>query len=337
MHSAIADVIVIGAGLTGALIAARLAEQGMRVQVLEAYKAGHGATRRALGLVTPDLQPAHFAQTRQSSERLKQIAASFGALRQTCDVLHAASSPSAQRALAQLLQTTDGLAWLSQASDPLPGGLSGGLVVKAGAQIDLDYLIIRLLRRSGVSVRQHTEVLSLEIDEASSGVFVMCRHDTYFAPRVVLATNVYAGALSPYLAESLRPARGALWVSHPLAPSALPALLLRQPVVIDGGQAALLPSEDGRVQAVAWFWQTQDLARDPLVALRDLLRRFGLGEASQTSGWHATLTTTTVDGTPLVGCLDAKRRVLYAVGLGIYGLAWAATVADQIVTMTLTP
>jgi glycine/D-amino acid oxidase-like deaminating enzyme len=89
MRSATADVIVIGAGLTGALIAARLAEQGMRVQVLDAHKAGHGATRHGLGLVTPDPQPAHFARTRQSGEQLKQIAAPLGALRQTCDVIYA--------------------------------------------------------------------------------------------------------------------------------------------------------------------------------------------------------------------------------------------------------
>ncbi len=337
MRSATADVIVIGAGLTGALIAARLADQGMRVQVLDAHKAGHGATRHGLGLVTPDPQPAHFARTRQSGEQLKQIAAPLGALRQTCDVIYAASSPTAQRALAQLMQTADGVAWLSATSEPLPGGLSGGLVVKGAAQINLDYLLVHLLRRPGVSVRQHTEVLSLESEEAGKGIFVMCRHDTFFAPRVVLATNVHVGTISPYLAESLRPARGALWVSHPLTPSALPALLLRQPLVIDGGQAALLPGEDGRMRAVAWFWQTQDLARDPLIGLRDFLRRFGLGETAQTSGWHATLTTTTADGAPLVGCLDAGKRVLYAVGLGIYGLAWAAAVADQIVAMTLSP
>jgi glycine/D-amino acid oxidase-like deaminating enzyme len=91
------------------------------------------------------------------------------------------------------------------------------------------------------------------------------------------------------------------------------------------------------MRAVAWFWQTQDLARDPLVGLRVFLRRFGLGEAAQTSQWHATLTTTTADGAPLVGHLDAGRRVLYAVGLGIYGLAWAAAVADQVAALASQP
>jgi len=336
MHSATADVIVIGAGLTGALIAARLAEAGARVQVLEAHKAGHAATRQALGLLTPDPQPAHFARARQSSEQLRRIAEQAGALRRTCDVVHFAALPAARRVLDQLAQASEGVAPFSSPG-VLPAELGSGLVVKHGAELDVDYLVVQLLRRPSISVRQHVEALALESDEASGGVFVMCRRDTFFAPRVVLATNAYVGALSPYLAESVRPVRGAAWVSHPLPPAAAQSLPLRQPLIFEGGQAALLPANDGRVRAAAWLWQTQDLARDPLIVLRDFLHRFGLGQPEQTSRWGAALTTTTADGAPLVGHLDAGRRVLYAVGLGVYGLAWAAAVADQIVALASRP
>jgi glycine/D-amino acid oxidase-like deaminating enzyme len=330
MHSATADVIVVGAGLTGALIAARLAEQGLRALVLEAYKAG---SRQPLGVLTPDPQPAHFARTRQSSAQLRRIAEQAGALRRTCDVIHFAASPAPQRALDQLAQIASDVAPFS-APAALPAELGSALVVRHGAELDVDYLVVQLLRRPGISVRQHVEVLALESDEARGGVFVMCRRDTFFAPHVVLATNAYVGTLSPYLAESVRPVRGAAWTSHPLPSHALP---MRQPMIFEGGQAALLPTDDGRIRAVAWLWQAQDLARDPLITLRDFLRRFGLGQPEQTSRWQTILTTTTADGAPLVGHLDTSRRVLYAVGLGIYGLAWAAAVADQIVALASQP
>jgi glycine/D-amino acid oxidase-like deaminating enzyme len=112
---------------------------------------------------------------------------------------------------------------------------------------------------------------------------------------------------------------------------------LRHPLVFDGGQVTLLSAEDGRLRAAAWLWQTQDLTRDPLVVLRDFLRRFGLGQPEQTSAWHTVVTTATADGAPLLGALDAGQRVLYAVGLGIYGPAWAATVAEQVAGLVLRP
>ena len=57
------DVLIIGAGVTGAVIASTLAEAGMKVAVMEALNVGSGATRRALGVATLDPREAHFADT----------------------------------------------------------------------------------------------------------------------------------------------------------------------------------------------------------------------------------------------------------------------------------
>jgi glycine/D-amino acid oxidase-like deaminating enzyme len=69
------DVLVIGAGFAGAMIAANLAEQGAHVSVIDALHVAAGATRRALGLATPSLNPAHVKETAQGVQRLTQIAA----------------------------------------------------------------------------------------------------------------------------------------------------------------------------------------------------------------------------------------------------------------------
>ena len=49
------DVVVVGAGLVGAAVAARLARAGLDSVVLEAPRVAGGATGRCLGLVHPGL------------------------------------------------------------------------------------------------------------------------------------------------------------------------------------------------------------------------------------------------------------------------------------------
>src|SRR3546814_2068778 len=56
------DVCVIGAGFTGLSAAVHLLEQGKRVAVLEAHRAGHGGSGRNVGLVdrkSTRLNPSH--------------------------------------------------------------------------------------------------------------------------------------------------------------------------------------------------------------------------------------------------------------------------------------
>lgn len=87
------DVLVIGAGFTGAMIAAQLAEHGADVSVIDALPVAGGATRRALGLATTSLNPAHVQDTATGVQRLTHIATQHGVLPQPCRVLHLASTP----------------------------------------------------------------------------------------------------------------------------------------------------------------------------------------------------------------------------------------------------
>ncbi len=49
------DVVVVGAGIVGAAVAARLARQGLQVAVLEAQQVAGGATGRSAGMVLTGL------------------------------------------------------------------------------------------------------------------------------------------------------------------------------------------------------------------------------------------------------------------------------------------
>lgn len=84
MSNADVDVLVVGAGLTGAMIAAQLAERGARVGVVDAQRVGHGATARALGVAAPDPSSPHFAETARGMDLLRALADRLNIKLQSC-------------------------------------------------------------------------------------------------------------------------------------------------------------------------------------------------------------------------------------------------------------
>ncbi len=69
------DVVVIGAGIVGAMTAFRLAEAGVRTTLLDAAFAGGGSSGAAMGhLVVMDDSDAQFALTRHSRDRWNALA-----------------------------------------------------------------------------------------------------------------------------------------------------------------------------------------------------------------------------------------------------------------------
>jgi glycine/D-amino acid oxidase-like deaminating enzyme len=335
MNDLATDVLVIGAGLVGAMIAAHLAERNVRVGIVDAQRVGQSATRRALRLATLSPHPSHLHETKRGLERLRHIAARHGVLLQSCSVVHLATTPERREALQRLAEANAdaGIEWTDQ-PDALPAGLGGGLLVHDSALVDIDRLLVRLLRHPNITVRQHAEVFKLE--SRHDMTYVLCKGYTLSAPCVVLATNAYVGLLSPYLADSVRAARGAVWTSRPLDDGAAGSLHLPMPLVFDDARLTLMPDRDSQVQAAAWLWRERDANKDPADELRRLLKRFGLGKPEQTSQWSTGVTTVTDDGAPRVGRLDADGAVLYALGLGLYGLAWSTIAAERIAELAFT-
>jgi|GEM_PF-1440308 len=344
------DVLVIGAGLTGALIASQLAEHGARVGLIDGLRVGQGATVHALGIATPDPTDTHFEETTRGVARLRNIADRHAIKLQSCNVLHTATTTDGAAALKRLAgsQLATRAEWTTQPG-VLPRGIEAGLLIHDGALVDLDRMLTRLLHHPRISVVQNTEVLQLEQRGAST--YAICRDSTLAAACVVLATNAYAGLLSPYLADSVRVVRGTAFTSHPL-----PDIMASQfgmPVIVNIGKLAISPMPGGRVQAVAF--QTDGGSEggngsDTYDSLRRFLRQIDPNLPSQASAWASCVTTFTGDGSPLVGRLvgpalspatqvagATNGTVLYALGLGAFGLAWGAIVADKIAAMALSP
>ena len=98
------DVLVIGAGLIGAMIAQQLANGGRRVAVVDAQKIAQSATRRAIGIATPYLTPAHVADTARGVDIITNLALRLVVSPRACRVMHLATTPAMTEVLSDLCE-----------------------------------------------------------------------------------------------------------------------------------------------------------------------------------------------------------------------------------------
>jgi glycine/D-amino acid oxidase-like deaminating enzyme len=331
-----ADILVIGAGLVGACIANRLAGDGLRVAVVDAGGIGQGATRRAAGLATPRLTSEHLADTARGTDAITNMALRLGVVPRACRVLHLTSKPADVDALRERLDALNGatanpkLTWETEPG-LVPEGFGGGILVHQSALIDPVALTTKLLQHSNIAVQENVEIQSLEWHGAT--LTALSQDHTIRASAAVLATNAYAGTLSPYLADAVDVVRGIMWSSHPLERESV--LLERMlhvapmPLVIDRAHLLVTQTVDWRLRINAWHWDNHN-NDDPAEDVQRFLRAHLPELLEYTEEWRSGTTTVTHDGAPLVGRLAGEGRVFYALGAGMFGPAWAPIMAEQV-------
>jgi glycine/D-amino acid oxidase-like deaminating enzyme len=331
------QVLVVGAGLIGATIAHQLATRGQRVAVVDAQKAADGATKRALGLATPHLSPEHVADTVRGVDALSALAMQLRVPARAVRVLHLASKPADTDALREVYQTLRGgrprLIWESR-PDAIPAGYSGGIVAHNSILLDIPALVVQLLQHPRITLRENAEVQALE---GQGGVLTaLAQGYTVRARAIVLATNAYAGLLSPYLADAVQVVRGAVWTSRPLNREAvIMERVLRavpMPLLIDRTHLSVAQTLDSRLRINAWHWDHQT-DYDPGQDIQRFLRAQLPELLDYTEAWQTGVMTVTRDSAPLVGKLAGNGTVLYALGAGMYGPAWAPIIAERIAQM----
>lgn len=308
------DTLVIGAGLVGACVARALAESGRSVTVVTAQGVAEGATRRAIGLVTAD--PEHPVATEAGA---RDLLAWAGRLNVTTRSVMARWYPNRNA---------------MQLDDP-----AERVDARPAALVDLAKLTLRLLMHPAITVRQQVEVRAIERSRATvvSSLEAIVAGERLFASRIVLAANAYAGLLSPYLADAMTLARGAVWVSRPLDPGELPGLT--QPVVVGRGRLIAVQTADGRVRIGSWTAAGGPAAGEAAIEdPDDLTRRFlkrNFPAALEEIAWRQTgVSSESRDGEPLVGRLPGETGVMYALGAGPFGAAWAMSMAARIAGMS---
>jgi gamma-glutamylputrescine oxidase len=332
MSSQDAEILVIGAGLTGAMIASHLANQGANVAVVDAQSVGKGATKRALGLASPVLHPDHFGETARSVATLAQLAAKHQVTPQIVSVLHVAGD---EPKCHDLKRTFDEIgAHVSQAQweanpDVVPHGFGAGVLVRNCIIIDPLTLTERLLNHKRIALKQGMEIHDIRWHRGKT--HALAEGHTLRADAVVLATNAAVGLLSHFLAGAVKVMRGAMFVSQPLSLANLNGnatrtqMLLQTPLIIDYGRLSVLHGKDNRARVSAWNEEAQT---DPSANARHFVNGYLPSLSENFESQLSSVTTTTPDGAPFVDKLEVEGNVYFAIGLGLHGLAWSVLVAE---------
>ncbi len=349
------DVVVVGAGIVGAAVAARLARQGMQVAVLEAQQVAGGATGRSAGLLLAGM-PGHYHWAVQSfgretaralwelsvegRERLMETATRLGVpVERTGSLALAVTEEEVEalRASAELLREDGFDAWFGK-TDPLQRGFLAALRSPDDGVVDAADLTRALLASAPVVVHTGTEVQALEAE--GSDVRVWAYRRSVRCGAVVLAAGGYAPTLEPALSRWVSPGHAlritARWgKGRDEPPMALPCYA-------DYGYEYARSLPDGYLLLGAWRYPrrpSSENSPDPDTALREGLSRFARRYFPAVEGnvvqCQSGMIGCTPDGVPVVGALAHRPGVYFALGLGGWGLCWAFVAAERVAEMVL--
>ena len=358
-----ADVVIVGAGITGLSTALHLAEAGVSTVLLEAEEPGWGASGRNGGQVNPGLKydPDTVERDwgRELGERMNALsggapafvfdlvrrhgiecgARQHGTLRAAVSAGHI---PRLRTSLEQWRRRGAPVELLEGAALARLTGTErypGALWDRRGGDLNpLSYArgLAAAALRAGARVHGKTRALALE--RAGSGWRVATASGAVKAQHVVLATNGYTDDLWPGLRRSVVPLFGAIAASEPLPSPLAQAVMPARAVLYEIGAITVYYriDADGRlliggrgpmreIDDVSAIGYLLDYARTLWPALRDL---------AWTHAWGGRLAMTR-DHYPHLH--EPARGLVACLGYNGRGVAMASTMGAQIARRIVDP
>jgi glycine/D-amino acid oxidase-like deaminating enzyme len=267
------DVVIVGAGYTGLSAARETALAGASTLVLEGGKLGTGCSGRNGGQVAHSIKPSFAALSARYGQRRAHaiVAEGFHAM---AHLRTLATAPGIdfdwqQRGCFFGAHTPRHFASMAREAENQPPGLEQRISVLTRAdqrsEIDSDYyhgglvyhddacvdpirllsVLARRAREAGVVVHEGCLVYAIRRDGA--GFAVATAQGTVSARKVLVATNGYSGALSPWLRRRVIPIGSYQIATEPLGSERVRALIPRGRNIVDSRRVVVYyrPSPDG--------------------------------------------------------------------------------------------
>ncbi len=346
------DVVVMGAGITGALIADELARHGHDVAVLDRREACQGSTSASTALLQYeiDTHAIDLAKRYDQASALLAYQSSLNAIAEIdtlardvgdvefarCDSLYYASNRVDHPRLAEEFtwrkQHGFPVRWLDRKTlrDEYRLGAPGAILSSVAARVDPYRLASRLLRRmqrQGARVFNRTQVASIAASTGTvqlttdKGVLITARHAViasgyeaqgWLRQRVARNASSYA-----YVSDPVERAELGWLASTLLWESARPYLYLRS---TDDGRLLVGGEDDNRDIPARRDRRVESKAE---TLQRKLSRLFPQLDAKPAFAWAGTFAETS-DGLPLFGChAQYGSRVLFALAYGGNGITYS--------------
>jgi len=318
------DVVVIGGGVTGCSCALTLAEAGLRVRLYEARRVASGASGRNGGFALRGLAISYPAArerfgstaaealwrfTERSLDRMETLAGDalrrVGSLRLADD-----EELAAVRAECEALRG-DGLAaeWVDELGAPLDATFRGAILHPGDGSLQPARWVRRLAARAaeaGVEIVEETRIESLDDLEAE---------------HVVIATDGYTHGLLPELDRAIKPIRGQVIVTEPLAETLYP-----RPHYARHGFDYWQQTPDRRLvlggrrdRSLETEFTNEEAITEPIQAELETFAAELIGEEPRIEHRWPGIFGTTEDELPLVGRLPGRDRVWVSAGYSGHG------------------
>jgi glycine/D-amino acid oxidase-like deaminating enzyme len=353
------DVVVVGAGITGALVAWQLAKAGISTVVLDRREAAHGSTAGSTAILQYEIDvPLHRLEkqlgpvrARQAYHDCRDAVAGLGRLvrqlRITCGFAsrgsvqlaqRAAHVPALRREFAARQAAGFAVEWWGgremAARSSLPHRAALFSSPPQAAQVDayaLTYGLLAAAARRGVCVHDRTDVVKRQL--GPRGVRLLTNRGSQIHARwLVVASGYEAGQFLPARVTQLRSTFA--FASEPLP--AFPGWPDGLPVIWETGDPYLYlrTTADHRVIMGGGDEPFQDpAARDRLLPAKiAMLRRrfhrmFPRIPLEVATAWAGTFGQTR-DGLPFIGEYPGLDRTWFALGYGGNGITYSLLAAQ---------
>ncbi len=335
------DVVVIGSGLAGAMVARRLADAERRVVVLESRQTPGGMAAHISGVSligTPepynmllerlgkDAARRVWELTQENADLLKRMLLVFG---QKCDIAGSARFTDQIAEAEQWQKSLDlllGDGYDVSLEDASDWGYMAAMHTQADVTFEPLLLLHTLLDHPNITLETEAEVQAIKPNAAVAAdgapLLAIWAHKHYLWTRNVVATGgAFAAQFVPEMRDLLHPLY--IYTVDIQKPHELPL-----PLVVEKGRVVVTEQGDAwRMVAVG------DTEADALALIGKVAQV--LCPNATIVARHSSWVAQSRDGLPLVGDLSQCPGGYVLNGLGPWGLSWAFVAAEYLVKQIL--